>query len=70
MDWVPVEILFLGFAAPFERNLNRLAPQKAGEFSEIATGMAFTGTTAKPEFQLQLDPRSCFVTGYELAPAH
>jgi len=38
---------------------------------EIATGMAFTGTDtgAKPEFQLQLDPRSCFVTGYVLAPA-
>ena len=40
MDWVPVEILFLGFAAPFERNLNRLAPQKAGEFSEIGVTAA------------------------------
>jgi hypothetical protein len=36
---------------------------------EIATGMAFTGRGGMPEFQLQLDPRSCFVTGYVLAPA-
>jgi hypothetical protein len=36
---------------------------------EIATGMAFTGGGGMPEFRLQLDPRSCFVTGYVLAPA-
>jgi hypothetical protein len=37
---------------------------------EIATGMAFTGGGGMPDFQLQLDPRSCFVTGYVLAPGH
>jgi hypothetical protein len=37
---------------------------------EIATGMAFTGAGGMPDFQLQLDPRSCFVTGYALAPGH
>ena len=36
----------------------------------IASGPAFEAGGGLPDFQLQLDPRSCFVTGYTLAPAH
>jgi len=36
----------------------------------IATGMAFTAAAAGPDIRLQLDPRSCFVTGYTVAAGH
>jgi hypothetical protein len=36
----------------------------------IASEPAFEVGSGTPDFQLQLDPRSCFVTGYTLAPAH
>jgi hypothetical protein len=36
----------------------------------IASGAAFESGGGTPDFLLQLDPRSCFVTGYTLAPAH
>jgi hypothetical protein len=35
---------------------------------QFATGMAFATIGGIPDFHLQLDPRSCFVTGYTLAP--
>lgn len=36
----------------------------------IATGAPFEARGELPDFQLKLDPRSCFVTGYALAPGH
>jgi hypothetical protein len=35
----------------------------------IASSPAFEVGSGTPDFQLQLDPRSCFVTGYTLAPS-
>jgi hypothetical protein len=35
----------------------------------IASEPAFAAESGMPDFQLQLDPRSCFVTGYTLAPS-
>jgi hypothetical protein len=35
---------------------------------QFATGMAFAATGAMPDFHLRLDPRSCLVTGFTLAP--
>ncbi len=34
----------------------------------IATGMAFAAGGGMPDYRLTLDPRSCFITGYELKP--
>ena len=34
----------------------------------IASGAAFEAGGGPPDFQLSLDPRSCFITGYVLAP--
>ncbi len=34
----------------------------------FATGAPFESGGGTPEFQLKLDPRTCFVTGYELDP--
>ena len=36
----------------------------------IATGAPFEARGDMPDFQLKLDPRSCFVTGYALTPGH
>jgi hypothetical protein len=36
----------------------------------IATGPPFEARGDAPDFQLKLDPRSCFVTGFALAPGH
>jgi hypothetical protein len=36
----------------------------------IATGAPFEARGDMPDFQLKLDPRSCFVTGFALAPGH
>jgi hypothetical protein len=38
------------------------------EAIDIAQGMAFAGRSSAPDFRLKLDPGSCFVTGYTLAP--
>ena len=35
---------------------------------QLATGMAFASAGGIPDFHLTLGPRSCFVTGYTLAP--
>jgi hypothetical protein len=36
----------------------------------IATGMAFAAGGGIADYQLTLDPRSCFITGYDLKPGH
>ena len=36
----------------------------------ITTGAPFEAVGGMPNFQLKLDPRSCFVTGYALTPGH
>ncbi len=36
---------------------------------DIATGMAFVNRGAPPDFQLHLDPKSCFITGYAVQAA-
>jgi hypothetical protein len=49
-----------------------LSVQGSDKVSAIrfATGMAFANRGDMPEFRLQMDPRSCFITGYTLAPSH
>jgi hypothetical protein len=36
----------------------------------IASSMPFAADSGIPDYQLTLNPRSCFITGYELKPGH